>query len=75
MLNQAIQARDASDTARAQVTSANRAAALTDLGSLGRYINDTNLTQALINSGVFGKLNTDMSDAYGNLQLFNLFGE
>lgn len=73
MLNQAIQAKDASDTARAQVTSANRAAALTDLGSLGRYINDTNLTQALINSGVFGKLNTDMSDAYGNLQLFNLF--
>lgn len=72
MLNQALQAKDASDTARAQVISANRSAALTDLGNLGRYINDTGFTQALINSGVFGPLNTDMSDAYRNLQILNL---
>lgn len=72
MLNQALQAKDASDTARAQVVSANRAAALTDLGSVGRYINDTGLTNALINSGVFGPLNSDMSDIYKNLQILNL---
>lgn len=72
MLNQALQAKDASDTARAQVISANRSAALTDLGSVGRYINDTGLTNALIKSGVFGPLNSDMSDIYKNLQILNL---
>lgn len=67
MMNQAAQARDASDTARAQTIAANRSQAFTDLGVLGRHLTDLDMTRALANAGVFGVQNKEMQTNYNNM--------